>query len=341
MHLSQPRVERDIREGPVAVVSKKRLGVPSVLPHPRAAQHQNVGIAVVVIVRLDHVETAEDSRESGLRGSIAEGSVLLVQEQPQLPRGIVGRDQKVQIAVVVEVLGHRAPREAERIDARAPRDVGKPRERFVGSKGLGRNPVSRRNSLGVLADGHVSDVEEPERGEVSGRVLLHPGQNFLEVFDRSPGAFRKKVHSVAANGKNAAIGIVSKSAVLGFSEAQVSEAEIEDDSRHDALVELVLHLRKELVGASEVIDGFPLTPEPLLRFSELQVELESAEVGCIGSQVQRAGPELAGLSIVEPVVLHRRAVSNVREKLEHLSMSRSLLVEGRLRGDLSVRVLWR
>ena len=89
------------------------------------------------------------------------------------------------------------------------------------------------------------------------------------------------MHALASNRKKTAVRVVPESAVLSFSEAHVGETEIEDHSRDDAIVELVLDLGEEVVGPREVVDGLALAPEPLLGFSQLEVELEPREIGSV------------------------------------------------------------
>ena len=56
---AQPRGERDIGERGVAVIAQQRVRVAAGAPEPGTPEHENVEVAVVVIVGGDEVESAE------------------------------------------------------------------------------------------------------------------------------------------------------------------------------------------------------------------------------------------------------------------------------------------
>ena len=86
MHLAESRVECHVGERASTVVPQQRVRVPAFRTQPRAAQDQQVHVAVVVVVGLDHVQTAVQSEQTGFGGAFGERAVPVVSEVADLSR---------------------------------------------------------------------------------------------------------------------------------------------------------------------------------------------------------------------------------------------------------------
>ena len=86
--------EGHVGERAVAVVVQQRVGMPPVAAEPAAAQDQDVGGAVVVVVGLDEVEPAVEAVESGLLAAVAERAVAVAGEVAQTALRVGGRDDR-------------------------------------------------------------------------------------------------------------------------------------------------------------------------------------------------------------------------------------------------------
>src|ERR1700727_517097 len=73
--LSQTAGGGDVGKGSVAIISQQRFALRKL---PGAAQHENIQAAVVIVIALNHVQTAELVAEPGLRRTVGECAVAVV-----------------------------------------------------------------------------------------------------------------------------------------------------------------------------------------------------------------------------------------------------------------------
>ena len=128
---------------------------------PSSAQDQEVEMAVVVVVGLHQVESAQQPVEVGRLGPVRKGAVPPIAEKAQLSGQIRCRDEEIEIPVAVEVVGHGSTRKAEGVQSKSRSHIDPVRKRCLRFKGFGRNPMSGRHLLGILPQGHIGDVEQP------------------------------------------------------------------------------------------------------------------------------------------------------------------------------------
>ena len=165
MEAEQARRLGHVLEGPVSTVPERRVRVLPRLPQPGTAHHVDVAPAVVVEVRVRHVEAAELSLQPSLGRAVPEGAVPLVPVEAQLVRGAPGGRQQVQVAVVVQVLHHDAAGERGVSDADQAPHVDETLELVLRLEDAGRDPPALGNFPGVLPQGHVGQVEEPAEAQ--------------------------------------------------------------------------------------------------------------------------------------------------------------------------------
>ena len=98
------------------------------LIQPRAPQYEDVGKAIVVVVGVDEIQSADDPFQPGLERHVLEGAIAVVPKIaeliPQSPR----RRHDVEIAVGIKILHHTAARQTDGIEAECRRDVHEPPE---------------------------------------------------------------------------------------------------------------------------------------------------------------------------------------------------------------------
>ena len=103
-------LHRDIGKRIVAVVTQQGIGNAAFLAAPGAAQDEHVDEAVVVVVPVDHVESAGETEHSGRFGALGEGAATIVGEVTQLAVGPPSGSHDVKVSVEVEVVHHQPTR---------------------------------------------------------------------------------------------------------------------------------------------------------------------------------------------------------------------------------------
>jgi len=209
----------DVGEGAVAVVAEERVGIAAHVGEPGAAEDEDIDEAVVVVVGLDQVEPAGEAEEAGFGGALGEGGVAVVDEEPELAGGTPGGGEDVEEAVVVEVVENDAAGEFIDIDAEGGGDVGEAFDVVVGFEGLWWNEPAGGDFVGILAEGHVGDVEEPAGAEIAGEFF----EERSELGDGGPGAGGELVDAAATNGEEAGVAVVVEEAVFLFADAEVGD----------------------------------------------------------------------------------------------------------------------
>src|SRR6185436_4316871 len=81
--------------------------MPPVCPKPGAAQHEDVAITIVVIVRVHHVQPAHNSDKTGLFGPFCKSPIAVVAEELHLIAQPPRRLHNVEEPVVIKVLHDR------------------------------------------------------------------------------------------------------------------------------------------------------------------------------------------------------------------------------------------
>src|SRR5206468_1947590 len=158
--VQQPRLAGDIGEGAVAVVAQEAR--PDRPRRPCPAADENVKVAVVVIVGLDAVQPAELLAQARLVGDILEGAVSLVAVENNRLRRIPGTGDEIEVAVVIEVVHDRAAAAVEAIDPDEVANIAELADVELAVEETGEgNQVAWIDLMGVLAEGHVRQVEQP------------------------------------------------------------------------------------------------------------------------------------------------------------------------------------
>ena len=318
--LGEPRVERDVGEAPLAVVPQQRVRVLPLAPQPRAAQHERVDVAVVVVVGLAHVQAAGDAEEVRRLGRVLERAVALVPEELRLADRVGGGDQEVDPVVAVEVVGHDAAVQAERVEPERGRDVLEARERLLGLEHARRDAVGRGHALGILAEGHVRDVHQPARAQVlAARALEHLG----EVAHRLLRAARLAVHAAAADREEAALGRVLAAAVLGLAEAHVRDREAVGDLGRLRVREVARERGQERVRSFPLCDRLLLVPEARLRVGERDAAAQALARRRVGGQGVELGPRVPRAARADVEVLLLRALAHLAQRGEHALVARA------------------
>ena len=116
------------------------------------------------------------------------------------------------------------PPQADGVQAQFGGYVVETRNLLFRLKTLRRHQKLRRNMIRILAESHVGQIQEPPGRNVVGLS----SENFRKILDRLARAVLLLVNSASANRQNTAFGIAMRDAVLGFSQAQVCDCELED-----------------------------------------------------------------------------------------------------------------
>ena len=151
-------------------------------PQPRSAQHQDVEVAVVVVVGVVQVERAGDALEARGRAVLDVRSAARAAEQDQVVVAQApARGDDVEHAVAVEVVDQRAAGHVEGVETELAGDVGEARELALGVEEAARQALALGDAVRIGADRHVGDVQEPAGADVH-RIALEQG---LEQGDRA------------------------------------------------------------------------------------------------------------------------------------------------------------
>ena len=89
----------------------------AVFAEPSPAQDEQIEVAVVVVVGLHQIESAQQPVEVGRLGAVRKGAVSSIAEKAQLSSQVRCRDEEIEIPVAVEVVGHGPTRKAEGVQS--------------------------------------------------------------------------------------------------------------------------------------------------------------------------------------------------------------------------------
>ena len=284
---------------PAAIVTSSK--VPSPLfrkqrePHrvlPGAAQEQDVEVAVVVEIGAGDVEGVDLVGEAGRGRPILERAVAAVDEQRGTQVGVERGGEKVGQAVAVEVVEDAAAGQVRARGRQADlrRHVLEPAHVELGLKRVERNQVFRRDLVGILAQRHVGEVQQPADAEVAWPLLQVRG----EPFDRLARAGLLGVNGLARDRKDAARGADASDAVVDLAPPQRGDAQqshqVSPHPRRNARGAADLQrLLKRGGGLGETtfihLDQASLIKEPACRSQLLR--------GCLGTDAEMValGPQ--------------------------------------------------
>ena len=138
---------------------------------PGPARDEDVHAAVVVVVGLVADQPAELVGHAGRLGPVLEGAIPLVAVDAMRLGRVERGDGQVEQAVVVEVLHDRAAGLVEAVDPHQVPDVAELADVELGvAEAIQRDQEPRIDLVGIFAQGHVGQVEQPADLEVVGEL---------------------------------------------------------------------------------------------------------------------------------------------------------------------------
>ena len=255
-HLSIDRRQQagffgDIGECAVAVVTKQAV----LLRDARPGAPANIDIqqAVVVVIGLDAVEPTDLLGEASRLGSFLKRAIAPVAIKRQRLSRVHARHDQVEQAIVVEIVHNRPARQVQLIQTEDRCDVGKSPDIGLRFKRSEREPILGRHFLGILAERHVGQVQQPARPGVVREILQILG----EVANRLPRSFALLVDRRGEDRKDAARLALAFHAVFVLAEAECGHA-LQEDQR-----------RKLFLQARLLLDVVPDLSEDLARLHRL------------------------------------------------------------------------
>ncbi len=303
---------RDVLEGAVAAIAQQRVGDASLLGEPSAAQHEDIGMAVVVVVGVEQVEPADLAVEPRFVHPLGEGPVPVVVVEPHPVAQPERRAEDVDEAVAVEVLGDGATGERDRIDATRMGDVGKAADVGVRRECRRRDQPLLRHLLRPRPERHVDEIQAPARIEVTRIELEQLHQRPFGILRATP----EQVDAAAPDRQHAGITAVVSEAVLELAHAlprDRADAECEPPHLVRAAVATRVGQPVELVEDGEcllhlvVLDQGVREDEPQVGFA------------CRSDHPLEPFLELGDVQRGQEVVLHRvGARGDLLEPLRHL-----------------------
>ena len=231
---------------------------------PGAAQDKEIEPPIVVVVRLDQIETSELTIQTPLRCHFREPTAPVIAVGLHAAARVAGHGQQVEQAVTIEVVHHRATGGIHHRHAQLGRTID-PRLRSSGrAHTLGNRAKALGYGFGVVAGGHRREVEQPG----DDRVIGIPFEESEEEQRRLTGALWLGVDTLAADRKDAAIGAVPLQAVCILRRLKVRETE---GAEHPCRLPR-LHRASEHQVLLEQADGLerPAELEELSRVAEAE-----------------------------------------------------------------------
>ena len=280
------------------------------LSQPGPPEHQDVGVPVVVVVGLQEVVPSVQAGEAHLDAALGEGAaaVVLVVAQPRA-RIAAGGDQ-VQVAVAVEVLGDAAAARLEADQAPLERGVVEAREGLGRLEVLGRDPLLGGDALGVSAQGHVGQVQEP----AGGGILGLDREDLPQEGDGLQRALPILVHARAPQGQDAALPGVLLHVVPLLTQAQPGHGQLEGGRPDGRLGQLAAEGGELRAGHRQGLDRRPGVAQLQLVIGELASEPEALPGRLLGQRAD-LGAERAGLGVPRKgVLLPRLGPHRVQER---------------------------
>ena len=180
------------------------------------------------VVPADAVEAPELIDEAGAGRQILERAVAAIAIEAHGALWIDRGGDDVEEAVAVEVLHDAATGQIEGIDAQLLGDVRESSDVGVGLERARRDAISIRQTVGMGAERHVREVQQPAHLQVARDELEEP----IEAIGRGLGGAPYLVHAATAQRKLTALGVVACDAVLELGLAEVHHPLVAEDLGH-------------------------------------------------------------------------------------------------------------
>ncbi len=181
--IEQTCVQGDVCEVALAIVSQQRRA--DNVGNPRPAGDEDVEVAVVVVIGLVAHEPAKLVGDSGRLTTVYESPVAGVVVIRHGLGDVVAGDRQIEPVVAVEIVHDGSARLVVAVHANAFADVAELADVKLGmNEAIELDQVARVDLVGVLAQGHVGEVQEPLGFELFGEAL----QILSEMLDRQPRA---------------------------------------------------------------------------------------------------------------------------------------------------------
>jgi len=178
-------------------------------------------VAVVVVVGVREVDATDLAQKPGFLRAIGEAPRAVVLEEAKLIAQSPGRSDDVLVAVAIEVFDDAAPGESDRIDPCVHRDVWKSLDVVLRSEHIRGDQPLRWHLLGVLANRHVGQVQQPGDAQMFGLCR----QAFGEGVDGAPRAALQAVHTRGVDGEETRGRAMVEDAVLLLAEPEGRDAD--------------------------------------------------------------------------------------------------------------------
>ena len=253
----------DVREAALAVVAQQGVADAAVGSQPAAAQDEDVGIAVVVVVGVHHVEAAQLTVEAGFPGTVDEAALAVVVEEAQGRAGIDGGSDHVEVAVAIEVVHQGAAGGVKDLQAGMVGDVREGADVGLRAQALGRDAELGRYAVRVLAEGHGGDVEQP----AGLRVVRCAGEHAEEGAHGLLGRSRVAVAAACGDGEDAHLRRVLADAVGHLADAQEGDAEVHQGLQLHGDRQLLL--RCQLQGGADPLHGLAVAAQAQQLLAQL------------------------------------------------------------------------
>ena len=133
----------------------------SLVVKPCSSGNQYVYATIVVVVRLDHVQTTGNAFQSYLVGNVGKSPVAIIAEILRLLLETHMRDHYVEMTVVGEILNDDTTRSAEGDKSSPGCNVAKFADVIVRSECIRWDEPLLRHAVSVGAEHHVRDIEKP------------------------------------------------------------------------------------------------------------------------------------------------------------------------------------
>jgi len=239
------------------------------------------------------------------------------------------RSEDVQAPVAVEVLQDRPAREIAAVQAERGREVRETRELGLRGEDLRGDELVRRQPRRILAQGHGGDVEQPLRAQRH----LEVSRGLARLAQPAQGLARAAllgVHAAGLDRQEAALGRVTRLAVVGLALAHRGHAKVEAQALGEGRPVLARYGLEPLVAGPEARQSLLGPPEAQVVASEVVVEL--GEGLGRGRALVHAGPglvQLLQLEVAQERVRARRPAAHALEQLEHVPVACEFLLARR------------
>jgi len=142
------------------------------LSNPGPADHQDVEKAVIVVIGLNAIQPPELIGNPGSFAAIFERSVTGITKDFQRLGGIERTDNNVQQSIIVIVIHDRSACLSQLIQPHQMAVIPEPpnvKFRFV--EVVKRQQIGRINPIGVFAERHVGDIQQPTNIQIVGKLM--------------------------------------------------------------------------------------------------------------------------------------------------------------------------